>query len=62
MKVCESCNAEIFTKDGENKCPNCDAGKKPKKKVRRSRKEMDAIMASCGMVRVRGAMGGTYYE
>lgn len=29
---------------------------------KRSRRMMDAAMASVGMVRVKGALGGTYYE
>lgn len=65
MKVCEKCHTEIDTKEGENACPQCDGQErrvsKPRKK-RTSRKDMDSLMASLGMKRVRGALGGTYYE
>lgn len=64
MKVCEKCFEEISTKDGDNRCPACDGiAPKPKtKRKRRTRKEMDDLMASVGMTRVRGSMGGTWYE
>ena len=62
MKVCPTCNNEIDTTDKDNKRAACDSGKRPPKKKRRTRKQMDDLMASLGMTRVRGAMGGTYYE
>jgi uncharacterized Zn finger protein (UPF0148 family) len=66
MKVCELCGDEIFTKDGENRCPTCEVhdDPKPKEKKRRrnNRKAMDELMDSLGLVKVRGALGGVYYE
>jgi hypothetical protein len=64
MKVCEKCGVEIYTRDGENKCQACEDGKKPSRKRTGglTRKDRDAIMASLGLVKVRGALGGTYYE
>lgn len=66
MKVCERCGDEIFTRDGENRCCACDEqpDPKPKERVRRrnNRKAMDELMDGLGLVRVKGAMGGVYYE
>lgn len=59
MKVCEVCGNEIFTKDGDNSCLKCD--NKPKKKKAR-RNPNDEIMKSLGLTKVKGAMGGVYWE
>ena len=59
MKVCNKCGEEIYTKDGENQCNKCH-GKKKKAALRR--KEREDILRSLGLVKVRGAMGGTYWE
>ena len=66
MKVCEICGDEIGGRDGENRCDRArcqdapEVAVKPKKKRRPSAR--DEAMRSCGMVKVRGAMGGTYWE
>lgn len=64
MKFCAKCNEEIYTKDGENLCEACERasqeGKKRRVKAQRSARH-DAL-TSIGLVRVRGAMGGVYYE
>lgn len=65
MKVCENCGEEIFTKDGEGLCPDCDkaeADGKRRAKANERRRARDAAMRSLGLVKVRGAMGGTYWE
>lgn len=64
MKFCEKCFEEIATKDGDNRCPQCDGlAPKPKtKRKRRTRKEMQELAESLGMTMVRGAMGGVYME
>jgi len=70
MKVCKDCGVEIFTRDGVNRCEACedivdsDIILNQKKKVRRRRRKsaMQEAAESCGLVRVRGAMGGIYYE
>lgn len=65
MKVCENCGKEICTKDGENHCPSCDdADPAELKRLRRNRqrRERDAALRSIGLVKVRGALGGTYWE
>ena len=60
MKVCEKCGVEIFTKDGDNRCQPCEDGKRKKTRARRSL--MDAVAREMGLKKVRGALGGTYYE
>lgn len=63
MKVCEVCGIEISTRDGDNRCMKCEEASKAKKaKARKARKERDEAMRSCGLVKVRGALGGTYWE
>lgn len=58
MKVCEKCGEEIATKDGDNDCGKC---RKKKDRAKR-RKEREDVLRSCGLVKVRGALGGTYWE
>lgn len=62
MKVCEICGDEIYTKDGENRCKECEKTERisRKKKTRRIRK--DKILESFGLTKVRGALGGIYWE
>jgi hypothetical protein len=60
MKVCECCATEISTKDGDNRCVGCED--KPKPKARKQRAKTDDLMASLGLTKVRGALGGVYYE
>ncbi len=64
MKVCARCGEEIDTKDGENTCPGGCKRKKDGKfrSAKLTRKERDDLMADLGMVRVKGALGGHYYE
>lgn len=65
MKVCEKCGDEIATKDGENRCPACERGVRDAEKRRKrteDRKARDEAMRSLGLVKVRGAMGGMYWE
>lgn len=67
MKVCENCGIEIYTKDGENLCETCDAAEESKAKLKKQRAKSqrqmrDQVMRDCGLTKVRGAMGGTYWE
>lgn len=64
MKVCEKCGAEISTRDGENRCRDCEDGlrKARNARARASRLAREEALRSCGLVKVRGAMGGTYWE
>lgn len=60
MKVCEKCGDEISTRDGDNRCRKCHNSKN--KGARERRKERDEIMESMGLKKVKGALGGTYWE
>jgi ribosome-binding protein aMBF1 (putative translation factor) len=67
MKVCEICGEEISTRDGENVCLSCEDAQDSKQKqklarARANRKANDAVLRSLGLVKVRGALGGTYWE
>ena len=63
MKFCESCGVEIATRDGENRCTVCEGGNKPKRtKARSQRKARESVLESLGLVKVRGALGGVYWE
>ena len=64
MKVCERCGLEIATRDGDSLCEACDQAKAEGRRVRRkaSRLEREAALRSLGLVKVKGALGGTYWE
>lgn len=71
MKVCEVCGEEIFTRDGENRCQQCEETdvairtekvEAQRKKANRQRRERAQVMRDLGLVKVRGALGGTYWE
>ncbi len=62
MKVCEKCGEEIYTADGDNRCAKCDAKKIKAKNAARPRKERDDAMRSLGLTKVKGALGGIYWE
>jgi len=62
MKVCERCGIEIDGKDGENYCSKCADKIRQSKKSRARRREREAVMRSLGLIKVKGALGGTYWE
>lgn len=64
MKVCETCGAEIDTRDGENECQYCAVFEKSTRNaaIAKVRREREQAMRDCGLVKVRGALGGTYWE
>lgn len=64
MKVCGHCGTEISGRDGENLCWACDEAEANGRRVRQrqARREREASMRALGMVKVRGALGGTYWE
>ncbi len=71
MKVCEKCGDEINTKDGDNRCSSCDrdyfSGQDNKRlqhlhQAKANRIAHDTAMQDLGLVKVRGALGGTYWE
>jgi len=44
-----------------NNCPDCQARMKTRRANARA-KAIRQVYADCGMVRVKGALGGIYYE
>jgi len=62
MKVCERCGDEISGGDGENRCGECEEKSRKSKAATQRRKERDSIMSSLGLTKVKGALGGTYWE
>lgn len=70
MKMCRLCGIEISTRDGENYCSTCEdirenndrLAKRKRHLARVKRQARAEVMKSCGLVRVRGALGGTYWE
>ena len=65
MKVCEKCGIEIDTMDGDNLCPECDdlaTRDRRNKRARANRRAGEGAMRDLGLVKVRGALGGTYWE
>jgi len=65
MKVCQNCGVEIGGRDGDNYCETCEGAnlaEMKKARKRTARKEREAIMRSLGLTKVRGALGGTYWE
>ena len=62
MKFCEICGDEICTKDGENRCVNCEDKSGVRGRKRQLKNEREQVMRDMGLVKVRGAMGGTYWE
>ena len=72
MKVCEKCGGDISGyKDGENICHDCqtvydtsrdNVNKQRRAIANRQRRERADAMRSLGLVKVRGALGGTYWE
>lgn len=62
MKVCERCGNEIDTPDGENLCSKCENRKLKASEARARRREREYVLKSLGLTKVRGALGGTYWE
>lgn len=65
MKVCQSCGIEISTRDGENSCSKCEAlSAAGVKRLSRKRvkKEREDVLESVGLIKVKGALGGVYWE
>jgi len=66
MKFCEICCDEIATKDGDNLCRDCDERQEHDKRRRnganKHRRLREQVMRDLGLVKVKGALGGTYWE
>ena len=60
MKFCNRCGEEISTKDGDNYCADCVTH--PVRKTKQLKSEREEALRSLGLIKVRGALGGTYWE
>ena len=58
--VCEVCGHSPVTSDGL--CKVCYRRRKRSQQARAHRSVMVAVYGSCNMRKVRGNLGGTYYE
>jgi len=65
MKVCSNCGSEDVGRDGEDLCRVCDGAEKKtlaNQRRRENAKERNQVLRDLGLVRVRGALGGVYWE
>ena len=69
MKVCETCGIQISTQDGENRCRECEEVKSQERQIQIKqseanlrRHEREQAMRDLGLTKVRGSLGGTYWE
>ena len=67
MKVCANCGSEDIGGDGETLCYTCEEAEDNQRKRQNQRRRMRtrdriAVLRSLGMVRVRGVLGGVYWE
>lgn len=67
MKVCANCLSEnVGVRDIDTLCPACEAAETPAKlrreRAKQNRKARESALRSLGLVKVRGAMGGVYWE
>ena len=65
MKTCEHCGEEIGTRDGDNRCSACDiaeANGRRRQKARQARRLREQVYTDMGLTKVKGALGGTYWE
>ena len=60
MKVCEKCGIEIWGPDYDGECPGCEI--EQRKRARALRRARESVLRDLGLVKVRGSMGGTYWE
>lgn len=68
MQFCDVCGNEFGYGNGDNTCRSCEdradtlGGTKAREAKARLRKAREAALRSCGLVKVRGALGGIYWE
>lgn len=65
--MCNKCGVEIDGLDGDNYCPDCENGNtslpsKKKKTKTLTQADREEILRDLGLVKVKGALGGTYFE
>ena len=62
MKVCETCGIEIGGRDCDTQCQECERKELGRKAKARARREREQVLRDCGLVKVKSALGGTYWE
>lgn len=63
MKVCGNCGEEFDGRDGDNQCRVCeDATGETRRRRRIRRTYLDVARRSLGLAKVRGVLGGTFWE
>ena len=69
--ICQDCQAEIELAKIERLqskgiaakyCELCSGRRIKNRKARRARHTRESALRDCGLVKVRGALGGTYWE
>ena len=65
--TCKCCGEVVTIFDDERRKQFCDAcskerAAKSKKRAATHRQMKDQVMRDCGLVKVRGALGGIYWE
>ena len=49
MKVCEICGEEIETRDGENRCEDCEREELRRSTRKKARREREVILIDCDL-------------
>ena len=64
MKVCSRCGEEIGGRDGENLCRACEpmTDVRQRRATRSARLQHERVLQDLGLTKVRGRLGGTYWE
>lgn len=72
MKACENCGVEISRGDGAKLCQYCGSiedltrrtalGSEKRARAKRLLEARQSVIRDLGLVKVRGALGGTYWE
>ncbi len=64
MKVCNVCGCEFDGRDGENTCRACEEGRSKARRARANanRRARESVLRDLGLTKVRGALGGVYWE
>ena len=63
MKVCKTCGKEIDTPDGINECPICENANNTIRHQRKLlSKDIEEVYNTLGLTKVKGDLGGVYWE
>lgn len=65
IKTCDTCGTQIGAGEDRELCLWCsrlNPSKSAKERRRRNKSIRESVLRDLGMVKVRGALGGTYWE